>query len=84
MPCHVRGQNDAHKSLAESFKVIARDFLQEIVLWLHQNLESLRSVEILLHCLIIVPNGTVRNCINVVRIVKSIVLEVVAHCGRDD
>ena len=83
MPCHVSGQDNAHKALAEGLKVVPREVLEEIVFSFVEQGEGLCRVEVLLHTLVAVANRSVRDLVDMVGVGEPIVSKVVANCTND-
>ena len=84
MSCHIRREYHADAPFAESLKFIACELRQKIELLLVHNRKRLSHMEILLHALVIVADGPVADCVDVVGIVEAIVCVVVANAPYTD
>lgn len=80
---HVRRQDHADYALAEHLLLLDRVVFSPVVVLLAHQSHRLSGVEILLNCLIVVPESTIRHEVDMVLIVKAIVVEVVTGCSDD-
>jgi len=79
MPCHISRQDHADHTLAERFELIIAKGFQEVIVFLLQECKALCNVIVLLHCLVVVSDGSLAHRVHMVSIVHSVMAEVVAN-----
>lgn len=77
---HVCRQNNSNETLSESLKIVTREVLQKVVLGLVEDGKTLSCVEVLLHRLVTVAYGSLRDEVDVVGIGVAIVAKIMANC----
>lgn len=78
MMTHISGQNQPNYPFSEDFVLISAKSLHKIILFFWKDPKKLRGMKMLLDRDIIGVNGPLSNCINMIRISKSIMPQVVA------
>ena len=80
---HVCSQDHTYDAFTEHFLFICIQHINEIILWLQKDLHAFGSVPVLLNCLVMESESSLRHEVDVIGVIEAIVGEVVTGGGCD-